>query len=85
MWLYSFAIFFSTLWAFVYCQDRRPTISYITQPEIVTDIGGTIEAKCSVQYSQVRTNAIIQVPNGPLIRSLFFLGLPSDLDETRSR
>lgn len=34
------------------CQDRRPTISFITQPEIVTDIGGTIEAKCSVQYAQ---------------------------------
>ena len=31
-------------------QDRRPTISYITQPEIVTDIGGNIEMKCSVQY-----------------------------------
>lgn len=34
------------------CQDRRPTISFITQPEIVTDIGGTIEMKCSVQYAQ---------------------------------
>ena len=33
-------------------QDRRPTISFITQPEIVTDIGGTIEMKCSVQYAQ---------------------------------
>lgn len=32
-------------------QDRRPTISYITQPEIVTDIGGTEEMKCSVQYA----------------------------------
>ena len=31
-------------------QDRRPTISFITQPEIVTDIGGTVEMKCSVQY-----------------------------------
>jgi neuronal growth regulator 1 len=38
--------------AAVEAQDRRPTISYITQPEIVTDIGGTIEMKCSVQYSQ---------------------------------
>ena len=38
--------------ASVLCQDRRPTISYITQPEIVTDIGGTIEMKCSVQYGQ---------------------------------
>ncbi len=34
------------------CQDRRPTISFITQPEIVTDIGGTIEMQCSVQYAQ---------------------------------
>ena len=31
-------------------QNRRPTISYITQPEIVTDIGGTVEMKCTVQY-----------------------------------
>ncbi len=34
--------------------DRRPTISFITQPEIVTDIGGKIEMLCSVQYAQVR-------------------------------
>ena len=33
-------------------QDRRPTISYISQPEIVTDIGGTIEMRCNVQYAQ---------------------------------
>lgn len=32
-------------------QDRRPTISYISQPEIVTDIGGTIEMRCNVQYA----------------------------------
>ena len=32
--------------------DRRPTISFITQPEIVTDIGGDIEMKCSIQYAQ---------------------------------
>ena len=32
--------------------DRRPTISFITQPEIVTDIGGTVEMKCSIQYAQ---------------------------------
>ncbi len=37
------------------CQDRRPTISFITQPEIVTDIGGTVDMKCSVQYAQVRS------------------------------
>ena len=35
-----------------YAQDRRPTISFITQPEIVTDIGGTVEMKCSVQYGE---------------------------------
>lgn len=34
--------------------DRRPTISFITQPEIVTDIGGKVEMLCSVQYAQVR-------------------------------
>lgn len=32
--------------------DRRPTISFITQPEIVADIGGTVEMLCSVQYAQ---------------------------------
>ena len=32
--------------------ERRPTISFITQPEIVTDIGGTVEMICSVQYGQ---------------------------------
>ena len=36
----------------VFSLDRRPTISFITQPEIVTDIGGTIEMLCSVQYAQ---------------------------------
>ena len=46
--LYSFVLAFS--WSFA--QDRRPTISFITQPEIVTDIGGTIEMKCSVQYAR---------------------------------
>ena len=35
-----------------HAQDRRPTISFITQPEIVTDIGGTIEMRCNVQYAQ---------------------------------
>jgi len=32
-------------------QNRRPTISFITQPEIVTDIGGTVEMKCTIQYA----------------------------------
>ena len=36
----------------VWSQDRRPTISFITQPEIVTDIGATVEMKCSVQYGE---------------------------------
>jgi len=35
----------------VRCQNRRPTISFITQPEIVTDIGGDIEMKCTIQYA----------------------------------
>ncbi|CAB4064676.1 Lachesin [Lepeophtheirus salmonis] len=33
-------------------QQRRPTISYITQPEIVTDIGGDARMKCSIHYAQ---------------------------------
>ena len=41
--------------AIVNGQDRRPTISFITQPEIVTDIGGTIEMKCSVQVRIILT------------------------------
>ena len=32
-------------------QNRRPTISFITQPEIVTDIGGDVEMKCTIQYA----------------------------------
>ena len=35
-------------------QDRRPTISFITQPEIVTDIGGTVEMECSVQVGHIQ-------------------------------
>lgn len=35
----------------VNCQNRRPTISFITQPEIVTDIGGEIEMLCTIQYA----------------------------------
>ena len=47
--LFSFVTFFvSTTMAL----DRRPTISFITQPETVTDIGGTVEMLCSVQYAQ---------------------------------
>jgi len=36
----------------VVSQNRRPTISFITQPEIVTDIGGDIEMKCTIQYAR---------------------------------
>ncbi len=52
----------SALWPLLsvcLCQERRPTISFITQPEIVTDIGGAIEMKCSVQYAQVSITAQI--------------------------
>jgi len=31
--------------------QRTPTISYITQPDIVTNIGGTVEMDCSVLYA----------------------------------
>ena len=31
--------------------QRTPTISYITAPDIVTRIGGTVEMDCSVLYS----------------------------------
>ena len=48
--LYWFVLAFLVSWSSA--QDRRPTISFITQPEIVTDIGGTIEMKCSVQYAR---------------------------------
>ena len=50
--LLQFGLILSFLTLMVKGQDRRPTISFITQPEIVTDIGGTIEMKCSVQYAQ---------------------------------
>jgi len=45
-------ILISTLVVIANGQDRRPTISFITQPEIVTDIGATAEMECSVQYAQ---------------------------------
>ncbi len=50
MSVFHFALFL--LATFARAQERRPTISFITQPEIVTDIGGTVEMKCSVQYAQ---------------------------------
>ena len=33
--------------------DRKPTISFITQPEIVTDIGGKVKMECTVQVSKL--------------------------------
>lgn len=50
VWGWAAVLLMSAGW--VSAQDRRPTISFITQPEIVTDIGGTVEMKCSVQYAQ---------------------------------
>ena len=49
---YSFVLI-STLVLIVNGQDRRPTISFITQPEIVTDIGATAEMECSVQVQNI--------------------------------
>ena len=48
-----FFILISTLVFIVNGQDRRPTISFITQPEIVTDIGATAEMECSVQVRTI--------------------------------
>ena len=45
----SIFVLISSLLIIVNGQDRRPTISFITQPEIVTDIGATAEMECSVQ------------------------------------
>ena len=41
-------------------QSRRPTISFISQPEIVTDIGGTVELKCSVQVIKLPPHDILR-------------------------
>ena len=41
-------------------QSRRPTISFISQPEIVTDIGGTVELKCSVQVIKLPPHNILK-------------------------
>ena len=49
--LISLVITMFVLMVEVNCQNRRPTISFITQPEIVTDIGGDIEMKCTIQYA----------------------------------
>ena len=45
----SIFVLIYSLFIIVNGQDRRPTISFITQPEIVTDIGATAEMECSVQ------------------------------------
>ncbi len=49
------------LWQIVSGQERRPTISFITQPEIVTDIGGTVRSdRC---FPEIRTKIfIIKLP-----------------------
>jgi len=49
---YLVTLFVVTWASLCWSQDRRPTISFITQPEIVTDIGGTVEIRCSVQYAR---------------------------------
>jgi len=52
MWLCQISVLIGTLLiGLTSAQDRRPTISFITQPEIVTDIGGDIEMKCTVNYA----------------------------------
>lgn len=48
IFILALTVFLPTSWTL----DRRPTISFITQPEIVADIGGTVEMLCSVQYAQ---------------------------------
>jgi hypothetical protein len=45
-------LFLTSLMTLTSALDRRPTISFITQPEIVADIGGRVEMLCSVQYAQ---------------------------------
>ena len=66
--LFSFVTFFvSTTMAL----DRRPTISFITQPEIVTDIGGTV--------SPTTTYSLFQRYN--LGREPIFLPLAKSFDK----
>jgi hypothetical protein len=48
-----------SLISFANGQDRRPTISFITQPEIVTDIGGTVEMECSVQVRHIQDKKVL--------------------------
>ena len=48
----SLLLFLTSLATLTSALDRRPTISFITQPEIVADIGGRVEMLCSVQYAQ---------------------------------
>jgi hypothetical protein len=46
------------LWQMVSGQERRPTISFITQPEIVTDIGGTVRSdRC---FPEIRNNIFVK-------------------------
>ncbi len=48
LWLLSSVLMVAVVCCFA---QRTPTISYITQPDIVTRIGGTIEMDCSVLYA----------------------------------
>ena len=41
-WLLCVSIVVCSILEATYGQERRPTISFITQPEIVTDIGGDV-------------------------------------------
>jgi hypothetical protein len=52
MFRQSLLLFLTSLMTLTSALDRRPTISFITQPEIVADIGGRVEMLCSVQYAQ---------------------------------
>ena len=45
------SFFLVVLFAISAFGQRTPTISYITRPDIVTKIGGTIEMDCSVLYA----------------------------------
>jgi hypothetical protein len=46
------------LWQMVSGQERRPTISFITQPEIVTDIGGTVRSdRC---FPEIQNNTFVK-------------------------
>ena len=43
--------------------QRTPTISYITRPNIITKIGGTVEMDCSVLYATEYPVLWVKLPN----------------------